>query len=321
MIDPCPIIIGYRRHVTRRRTEIMKNDLEWTDFRYFLEVARTGKISTAGERLNVEHSTVSRRINRLEESLGSVLFDRRRNGYSLTDAGKALVPHAERMENAMLGALEEHMSQSTSIHGTVRVGTPEAFGIHVLASGIVELNRLHPDLLVELMAQPQFPSLVTREVEILVTLEPPQMGRYTVTRLADVDYFFYSSRAYLDTHAPIRDLADIAEHDFVDYVHDGSVSERYRILDELVSKPKRRFTSTSVLAQREAVAAGMGIGLLTPYVATGRPDLINLFPDHAQITRTLWLAAPEDLFKTRRIRFVWDFIRGIIDSHPHLFRR
>ena len=83
------------------------NEPEWTDFRFFLEVARTGKVSSAGERLGVEHSTVSRRINRLEQSLGSVLFDRRRSGFSLTDAGKALVPHAERMENAMLGALEE----------------------------------------------------------------------------------------------------------------------------------------------------------------------------------------------------------------------
>ena len=106
----------------------------------------------------------------------------------------------------------------------------------------------------------------------------------------------------------------------VDYVHDGSLSERYRILDELVSEPRRRFTSTSVLAQREAVAAGLGIALLTPYVAAGRPDLVNLFPDQPQITRTLWLAAPEDLFRTRRIRVVWDFIRDVVTKYPQLLR-
>ncbi|WP_322049423.1 LysR family transcriptional regulator [Paraburkholderia sp. J67] len=297
------------------------NDVEWTDFRYFLEVARTGKVSLAGERLGVEHSTVSRRINRLEESLGSVLFDRRRNGFSLTDAGKSLVPHAERMENAMLGALEANMNQSSAVYGTVRVGTPEAFGIHILAPGMAKLNAQHPDLHVELMAQPQFPSLVTREVEILVTLEPPQIGRYTVSRIADVDYFFYTSKAYLDTNGPIQELTDIVNHDFVDYVHDGSLSERYRILDELVSNPRRQFTSTSVLAQREAVAAGLGIALLTPYVAAARPELVNLFPDMPQITRTLWLAAPEDLFRTTRVRVVWDYIRAVVQSYPKLLRR
>ncbi|BDB30239.1 MULTISPECIES: LysR family transcriptional regulator [Cupriavidus] len=299
----------------------MRKHPEWNDFRFFLELARNGKISLTGEKLGVEHSTVSRRIDRLEESLGTVLFDRRRNGYSLTDAGKALVPHAERMENALLGAIEESEGQSGDVVGTVRVGTPEAFGINVLAPSLVDLHARHPDLHVELMAQPQFPSLVTREVEILVTLEPPQVGRYTTARLAEVDYFLYGSPAYLKARPAIGALADVAEHAFVDYVHDGSVSERYRILEELTPSPRRHFTTTSVLAQRAAAAAGMGLVLLTPYVAGTGSDLVSIFPDQPLITRTLWIAAPEDLFRIRRIRCVWDFIREVVSRHPDEFRR
>lgn len=299
----------------------MPNSPEWTDVRYFLEVARTGKISSAGERLGVEHTTVSRRIDRLEESLGTVLFDRRRSGYSLTDAGRALIPHAENMESALLGAVEESMSQAGEIFGTVRVGTPEAFGIFVLAPSFMELSTQQPGLHVELMAQPQFPSLVTREVEILVTLEPPQAGRYKVARLAEIDYHLYGSRKYLDANGPIKALSDLADHAFVDYIHDGSVSERYRVLEEIAPRPNRRFTSTSVLAQREAAVQGMGLILLTSYVAKGQPEPISLFPDRPLITRTLWLAAPEDLFRAKRIRFVWDFIRNVVSDHPELFRR
>lgn len=69
---------------------------EWNDLKVFLAVARLGTISDAGEKLGIEHSTVSRRIDRLEATLRVVLFDRRRSGYSLTDAGHALIPHAER---------------------------------------------------------------------------------------------------------------------------------------------------------------------------------------------------------------------------------
>lgn len=299
----------------------MVNQPEWNDLKFFLEVARAGKISVTGEKLGVEHSTVSRRIDRLEESLGSVLFDRRRSGYSLTEAGRALVPYAESMENALLGAVEESMGRSGNVNGTVRVGTPEAFGINVLAPGLLSLSEQHPDLFVELMAQPQFPSLVTREVEILVTLEPPQNGRYTVARLAEVDYFLYGSPTYLSSRPKIRRLSDVADHEFVDYVHDGSVSERYRILQELTPQPRRRFTSTSVLAQRSAAAAGMGLVLLTPYVAEQGDDLVNIFPDRPLITRTLWIAAPEDLFRIRRIRVVWDFIRASVERLPKKFRR
>jgi len=297
----------------------MPNDPEWTDVRYFLEVSRTQKVTAAAERLGVEHSTVSRRIDRLEQQLGAVLFDRRRNGYVLTDAGRALIPHAEAMESALLGAMDESRAKAKQVVGTVRVGTPEAFGICVLASRLGGLNEAHPDLHIELMAQPQFPSLVAREVEILITLDPPDVGRYTVTRLVDVHYYLYASRAYLDSHAPIRDLTDIRGHDFVDYVHDG-MSERFRYLQEVTANPRRRFTSSSILAQREAAAAGVGLVLLTPYVTGDRADLVNLFPDKPQVTRTFWMVAPEDLFRIKRIRVTWDFIRQVVAAEPRLFK-
>lgn len=294
---------------------------EWNDLRVFLAVARLGTISLAGERLGIEHSTVSRRIDRLEASLGVVLFDRRRSGYSLTEAGSALIPHAEKMENALLEAVEESAGEGGRVKGTVRVGTPEAFGIYVLAPSLVALQRQHPKLHVQLMAQPQFPSLVTREVEILVTLEPPEMGRYKVARLAQVDYFLYCSPAYRDAHPPIRELGDVVQHTFVDYIHDGSVSGRYRVLEELTPQPARSFTSTSVLAQRSAAAAGMGLVLLTPYVAEQAGDLVCVFPGQPLITRSLWIAAPEDLLRIKRVRVVWDHIRQLVEQRPEYFRR
>ncbi|WP_033465280.1 LysR family transcriptional regulator [Bordetella bronchiseptica] len=293
---------------------------EWSDLKVFLTVARLGTISLAGERLGIEHSTVSRRIDRLEAKLKVVLFDRRRSGYSLTDAGNALITHAEKMESALLAAVEESLGLADFIEGTVRVGTPEAFGINVLAPSLARLRQTHPGLNVELMAQPQFPSLVTREVEILVTLEPPAMGRYKVAKLAQIHYFLYCSAGYKKSHPPIRQLSDVAQHEFVDYIHDGSVSERYRVLEELVPQPRRSFTTTSVLAQRAAAVSGMGLVLLTPYVAnTGQADLVEVFPGRPLITRSLWIAAPEDLLRIKRYQSVWNFIRQLMAQHPDLF--
>jgi len=294
---------------------------DWNDLRIFLAVARFRTISATGERLGIEHTTVSRRIDRLEATLGVVLFDRRRSGYSLTEAGRSLIPHAEKMESALNEAIDESAGAGARVNGTVRVGTPEAFGICVLAPNLARLQGEHPGLHVQLMAQPQFPSLVTREVEILVTLEPPTVGRYKITRLGYVDYFLYSSRAYRDAHPDIHDLSDLVHHSFVDYVHDGSVSARYRILEELIPQPDRCFTTTSVLAQRAAAAAGMGLVLLTPYVAEQSDDLVCIFPDRALMTRDLWIAAPEDLLRIRRIRVVWDHIRRLVEQRPEHFRR
>jgi len=293
---------------------------EWNDLKYFLELARSGKVSSTGSKLGVEHSTVSRRIDKLEADLKTVLFDRRRNGYLLTDAGRALVPHAEKMEVAVLGAIEESIGHADRIVGTVRVGTPEAFGIKFLSPSLASLYAEHPDLHVELMAEPQFPSLVSREVEILVTMERPTVGRYIASRLGEVNYFLFGSSAYLSSHPTINSVEDLGGHSFIDYIHDGHVSERYRFLSELVvPSPKRVFSSTSVLAQRTAAASGLGLVLLAKFVAGEGDDLVSIFPNRPLVTRTLWIAAPEDLFRIRRIRCVWDHIRSVVSAHPHFF--
>ena len=293
---------------------------DWNDLRYFLEVARAGKLAVAAEKLEVENSTVSRRIDRLEAHLGSVLFDRHRNGYSITEAGLALMPHAEAMENAVFGALEQSFGErSKEVAGRLRVGSSEGFGVCVLAPRLAQLRKEHPLLQVELMAQPQFPSLVTREVEVLVTLDRPEVGRYVVTKLVDINYYFYASRRYLDLHPPIRSLVDLEGHQFVDYVHEPSMSQRLRYLEEVVPNANRSFTSTSILAQRDAAAAGLGIVLLTPYCVIDRPELAQVLAGQSQVTRTFWLAAPEDLYRIKRVRVIFDFLRSLVEKEPALF--
>lgn len=62
--------------------------LQWDDIRYFLELARVGSLSGTARNLSVEHSTVARRVEALEQSLGVKLFDRLPKGWSLTLEGE-----------------------------------------------------------------------------------------------------------------------------------------------------------------------------------------------------------------------------------------
>ena len=70
--------------------------MNWDDLRPFLALARHGSIWAAGAALGLSHTTVSRRVEELEEQLGARLFDRHRDGYRLTEAGKVWkVAHGE----------------------------------------------------------------------------------------------------------------------------------------------------------------------------------------------------------------------------------
>lgn len=297
----------------------MTSPADWHDLHIFLTVARLGTISEAGARLGIEHSTVSRRIDRLESKLGVVLFDRRRTGYVLTASGRSLIKYAERMESAVLEAFQD--SDGSFARGTVRVGTPEGVGIHLIAPKLLNLQADHPELHVQMLPQQQYPSLVSREVDILITQDPPDQGRYKVAKLTGVDYSLYCSRAYRDSHPPIRSLKDLEGHHFIDYIHDGTLSSQFKVLEELTPNPKRVFTSSSLLAQREAAIAGLGLVALSPFVGELSDDLICLFPGQALVKRSLWIVAPEDLLRIKRVRIVWNFIRELIEKHPEHFLR
>ena len=82
--------------------------LNWDDLKFFLEVARTRKASSAAKRLSVDYTTVSRRISSLEGALGTLLFEKSRtNGFVLTAEGQRLLGYAESIESTLHMACEQ----------------------------------------------------------------------------------------------------------------------------------------------------------------------------------------------------------------------
>jgi DNA-binding transcriptional LysR family regulator len=71
--------------------------MHFDQVRTFLEIVATGNFHKAAENLNVTQSTVSARIQSLEKELGRVLFERGRNGATLTPSGERLLRHGESM--------------------------------------------------------------------------------------------------------------------------------------------------------------------------------------------------------------------------------
>jgi DNA-binding transcriptional LysR family regulator len=291
---------------------------EWTDLRFFLELARAGTLSGASRRLDVEHTTVARRIDRLETQLGATLFDRSREGYELTEVGLALLPHAEAMEGAALAAAEQIGGAEVAAHGVVRLGVPEVFGVKVVAPLLVGLLDQHPDLQIDLLALPRFANLANREADLGVMLDPPTTGRYVVTRLASFRFYLYASPAYLARHPTIRTQSDLARHDFVDYVQDRLASRELSYLNELGFTPRRRMCCSGMTAQIEAASLGMGLMMAPPYAVPDDGRLVPVLPGFSA-ERSFWLAAPTDLYRLRRVKVVWDVLREYADSSPSLF--
>jgi DNA-binding transcriptional LysR family regulator len=292
--------------------------MTWDDLRYFLELARHGRLLRAARRLGVDHTTVGRRIDELEKALGCRLFESTRAGYVLTEAGRHLLVHAERVESSIELLHEDAAGQGQRVSGTVRIGTPEGFGTTFLAPRLGQLLHERPDLDVELLTLARFPSLATREADIIVTLDPPQQGRYIASRLTDYTYGLFASKEYLRRHGAIRRAEDLADHALVGYIEELLLSPQLRYLDELAPRHRLRIASSGMLAQLAAVRAGIGVGVLAHYLAAGT-GLVPVLPAEASWCRTFWLATHADWYRLRRVRAVWDFMRQSVDAERDLF--
>lgn len=294
-------------------------DFEWSDLRFFLAVARTGRLGAAAARLGVEHSTVSRRLAALESALGAKLFDRHPHGYGLTAAGERLMTASEGMESLALAAQGEIGGTDLGVAGTVRVGAPDGFGTYFLAPRIGALAELHPELDLQLLAMPRLFSLSKREADIAISLSRPKEGRLHARKLTDYRLGLYAAPAYLDRHGAIDSRAALQRHRFIGYVDDLIYTPELDYVPLVAKDLRVRLKSSSLVAQMTATQAGAGVCVLPCFMADlfARPGpgaLVPILPGEVGLTRTFWLLTHTDTRDLARIRVAADFIAGVVQK-------
>ena len=281
---------------------------DWDDLRFFLAVARSGRLTAAARRLGADHATVSRRITSLEESLKAKLFERRPQGYALTGHGEQLLAKAESMETEALAIQSEIGGADMALSGTVRIGAPDGFGSTFLASRFAGLAKAYPGLELQLIAMPRLLSLSKREADVAITLAPPKEGKVVARKLCDYRLGLYAAQDYLDANPPITAHEDLFGHRIVGYIDDLIFTPELDYLDEVAKGLRAHIQSSSVLAQMNAVAAGAGIGVIHHFMAVDEPRLVPVLPESVSITRSFWLLVHADLKDVARVRAVVDFI-------------
>lgn len=292
--------------------------MDWDNLRYFLELSRTRKLTAAARRLEVDHTTVSRRIQALEKSLGAQLFTRETSGYSLTEAGRSLLPQAEAMESACSAIEREREEQTEMLSGHVRIGVTEGYGSVMLAPQLAEFTQRYPHLGIDLLAVPRTMHLSRREADIVITLDRPERGPFIITRLTDYVLRLYASPIYLQAHAPITSRETLRSHRFVSYIDDLLYSKELFYLDEIGKPLQVSLRSTSILAQQQAAAAGAGIAILPAFAAEADPRLQPILSDSIEFTRTFWMLMPIELKDIARMKATWTYLREMADSQQDL---
>lgn len=286
---------------------------EWSDLRHFLEVYRTGTLTLAGRRLGVDQTTVARRIQALEQAVGTRLFDHTNAGHKLTVAGQKLLPRAEAMETMGIAIETEIAGRDHALSGLVRIGATEGFSSFFLAQRLPVLNSRQPNLGIELISFPRFVNLSNREADIAIGQERPTGGRIVASKLTDYALQLYAAPDYLARNPTIRSRKDLDSHAFVGYVDDLLYTKELRYLESVCRAPRVAFSSTSIIAQYNAAIAGAGIAILPVYMVSLNSGLETVLSDDVKLTRSYWITTRSEQLKLARVRMAWDFIKEVTE--------
>lgn len=295
--------------------------MDWDDLKVFLHVARTGQVTEAARLLELDHSTVSRRLARLEDAVGAKLFNRAGRRLKINASGQGLLSIATRMEALLLSEVGGVAEDSGAIAGFVRIGAPEGLGASYISSRLDELRSGHEQLDIELVALPQNYSLASREVDIAVTLDRPRSGSVATRRLTDYGLGFFASESYLMQHGQPLSLADLPNHRICGYIPSLLHTPELDYLDAVGVPVAASLRSTSIVAQRSIIETGQAIGILPFFMIGQEMRLTRLFAEEFELKRSYWLSIHDDLRRQARVRIAAEALAAIIHRDRVLFSR
>ncbi len=282
--------------------------LDWTLAQSFAAVADTGSLSAAARQLGQSQPTLGRHIRAMEQALGVELFTRAPRGLVPTEAALNLLPHARAMAEAAAKLSLSASGQSASIAGTVRITASTVVSHFVLPPIIAQLRADHPDIQVELVATDATENLIFREADIAIRMYRPEQLDIIARHLGDQPTALYAATSYLDRVGRPQGIDAIGDHTIIGFDKSDLAIRFLRAIGMDATRDFFAIRLDDQAAYWQLVRAGCGIGAMQCRVGDADSLVERVMPDLNLPKLPFWLAAPEVLRNSPRLRLVWDYL-------------
>lgn len=270
-----------------------------------LAVAQSGRFTTAGDSLGLNHTTVSRRIAALERALGGRVLSRGSGGWELTDLGRRAADAAAVVAEAVARLADD----DGALSGVVRMSATDGFSAFIAAPAFARLRAANPLLRIEIVTATRRASQTRTGLDFEVVVGEPQVHRAEAERLGAYVLGLYASREYLAAHGSPATLEDAMDHQLVYFIDAMLQVDSLDAPRRLLPSMRDALSSTNVFVHVEATRAGAGLGLLPCFMADRHPDLVRILPDDVAEELDYWLVVRADALRQPAIAAVVDALR------------
>lgn len=275
------------------------HNFDWDDVRVFLAIVEHGSLSQAAEALEINQSTVSRRISALEERLGVALFERQRGArWAVTAAGEQMLASAELMNDSANAIAREVLSNSTEVRGHVTVTFGDVGARHLAVPALAALARTYPELQLTMNVGNDVLDLSSREADVALRIADSVPPDVLATRICAVSIGVYATPDWLQ-----RFVAGERQLPMITWLKDGDFSG---LLRNMLPDCDVRYRTNNTQTMLEFARQGLGIAPLSCFEAEAAAELVRFEMFPLIEGPSLWVLSHSDLRTTARVRLVRD---------------
>lgn len=288
----------------------MSATIDLNDVVLLVEVVRASSFTSVAKARGVPVSTVSRRIARLEKSLGTLLLERTTRRLRLTDAGRGYFAHAERAIDELIDGANGVRSLVSEPRGHVRITAPFGMGA-MLTTSLAPYLAAHPHVTVEVDLTDRRVDLLAEGFDIAFRSGEIDSADFIGKKVYESRRALFASKAYLKRRGRPRDLGDLAKHDLI-AARATPRGAAWELVSRRTGRTKRftfmpRLVVNEMMASRSAALAGGGIAFL-PSGGESIEGLERVLPEYSGPPGGMWLLYPARRTVTAAVRSCVDHL-------------
>lgn len=248
--------------------------MDWDDLAYFISLVEEQTLTASAEKLGVQHSTVSRRIERLENKLALPLFNRLGKRYILTLEGEHLYAQAVEVQREIV-TFERMAIEQNAMQGKVVISAPPVLANELLIKELPAFLTQYPDIVLHIRGDLHISDLHRKEADIALRLQRPTEEDLLIRTISSVRYGFFAHRDYIEhTLAEQWQLIEFqANQRMADWINSLVNQYNYSVI----------FSSNDLYLTYNSVCQQLGVAILPYFLASKNPNLLPVNP----MTRTL----------------------------------
>lgn len=296
--------------------------LELTDLLAFIKVVEMENLTRAGRALGVPKSTISRRMTRLEEHLGTQLVRRTTHNVTPTEQGVLFYEYCQRSIGVLRDGERAIRNQIRNPQGLLRIVLPHELDRSVLGPLLTDYLETYPDVrLVSVVANDQIEPLRDGfDVAIVSGALPHAESSYIATKLGEAEYGIYAAPGYAERKGMPQSHVDLTRFDLLAWGENDHRASWHLRDDtsgkgvgggEAIVEFKPRLVCNDLMLLRQAVLSGLGIATLPAFVckhdlASGR--MLEVLPGWHSPSTQFYAVFPNHKAIPPHARVLIDFL-------------